>query len=130
MLLCDQVIREAGSGKPSLIGVFENVIAPEAPTANHPHVHLMMTLYAKISGAEGKYKWRFEVVRDRENTVIAGADIDEIQHPNRLGTHDLVVNMGLMQFSELGRYSIRLFANDRFVGDIVFDVVIFKQQGS
>lgn len=128
MLLCDHIIREDHTGKPSLIGVFENINVAEAPTEERPVIHPIMTLYAKIAGAEGSYKWRFEFVREKDNRVIGADNIDEIQHPDRRRTHDIVVRMVLLPFPELGRYSFRLYANDRFVGDIVCDVLLFRQE--
>ena len=58
MLLCDLTIREHGTGKMSLIGIFENISA-----ARFPVVHRALTVYAKLADAEGEYGIRLELVR-------------------------------------------------------------------
>ena len=61
MLLCDLTIREHGTGKMSLIGIFENISA-----ARFPVVHRALTVYAKLADAEGDYGIRLELVRQSQ----------------------------------------------------------------
>ena len=69
MLLCDHTIREQGTGKVSLIGIFENISA-----ARFPVVHHALSVYAKLGDAEGEYAIRLELVRlDDGHTVAQGA---------------------------------------------------------
>ena len=56
MLLCDHTIREHGTGKVSLIGIFENISA-----ARFPVVHRALSVYAKLVDAEGEYAIRLEL---------------------------------------------------------------------
>ncbi len=58
MLLCDHTIREHGTGKVSLIGIFENISA-----ARFPVVHRSLSVYAKLVDAEGEYTIRLELLR-------------------------------------------------------------------
>ena len=58
MLICDMAIREEGTGKVSLIGIFENVSATVFP-ARHP----LLCVYCKLTDAQGDYAFRLELVR-------------------------------------------------------------------
>ena len=66
MLLCDLTIREHGSGKISLIGVFENISA-----ARFPVVHRALSVYAKLTDAEGDYTIRLELVPSPNLSAIS-----------------------------------------------------------
>lgn len=68
MLLCDHIIREAGAGKVSLIGIFENISA-----ARFPIVHRALSVYAKLGDAEGEYTIRLELMRLEDAHVVARA---------------------------------------------------------
>jgi len=130
LLLCDWVIREQGSGKNSLIGVFENINVNREPTPENPILHPGLTLYAKITGAEGTYHWRFELVRLRDNHTLASGDIGDITYPDRLQANEMVVGIRLVPLFELGRYEFRLYADDRLVAFKTFDVLLLKWEKS
>jgi len=66
MLLCDHTIREQGTGKVSLIGIFENISAARLPV-----VHRSPSVYAKLGDAEGEYTIRLELVRLDDGHVVA-----------------------------------------------------------
>jgi len=126
ILICDHIIQEGKSNKFSLIGIFENVQAPFAPTPTEPLIHPQMAIYAKVTGAEGKYTWRFELVKLSTDTVIGEGMVGEIQHADRLATHEMSLTLRLIPFSELGKYEYRLYANDRLVGMKSFSVILSK----
>jgi len=123
ILICDTVIREEGTQKISLIGVFEQVRTVRLPT-----VHPVMTVYMKITGAEGTYQWRFELVRLRDSMVIGASDMQSTTHTDRLAFHQIILTMALIQLEQYGRHEIRIYGNELLIGMKTFEVIPFEQE--
>lgn len=117
MLLCDLTIREAGTGKISLIGVFESISA-----ATFPVVHRGLAVYAKLADAEGEYAIRLELVRLDDGQVLAQGALTAA-FGSRMTPGELVFNLDNLGFERPGRYEFRLYAADRFVAAKSFTVI-------
>src|ERR1035441_8953551 len=70
MLVCDQVIGEQGTGKKSLIGIFDNLHAPGFPTQTR------LAVYVKLADAQGNYKFRIRLVKLKDEAPIADLNAD------------------------------------------------------
>ena len=123
MLLCDLTIREHGTGKMSLIGIFENISA-----ARFPVVHRALTVYAKLGDAEGDYAIRLELLRLDDSHMVAQGTL-RASFADRMTPGELTVNLENLGFERPGRYEFRLYADDRFVASKSF-TVIQTQPGS
>jgi hypothetical protein len=117
MLLCDLTIREHGTGKMSLIGVFENISA-----ARFPVVHRALTVYAKLADAEGEYAIRLELLRLDDSHMVAQGTL-RAAFADRMTPGELTVNLENLGFERPGRYEFRLYADDRFVAGKTFTVI-------
>ena len=117
MLLCDLTIREQGTGKISLIGVFENISA-----ARFPVVHRALSVYAKLTDAEGDYTIRLELVRLDDSQVVANGTL-RATFADRMSPGELIFNLENLGLDKPGRYEFRLFADDRFVAAKSFTVI-------
>ena len=117
MLLCDLTIREHGSGKISLIGVFENISA-----ARFPVVHRALSVYAKLTDAEGDYTIRLELVRLEDSHVVAQGTL-KATFADRMSPGELIFNLENLGLERPGRYEFRLYAEDRFVAGKTFTVI-------
>lgn len=118
MLICDKVIKEAGTNKKSLIGIFENISAH-----NFPCIHHFLAVYIKLTDANGRYKFNLELVDLETNASLANADIpEEIEINDPLRTHELVFNMGGLKFEHPGKYEFRIAANGDVFGQKTFVV--------
>jgi hypothetical protein len=117
MLLCDHTIREAGTGKVSLIGVFENISA-----ARFPVVHRALSVYAKLGDAEGEYAIRLELLRLEDGHVVAQGAL-RAAFADRMTPGELIFALDNLALDRPGRYEFRLYANDRFVAGKSFTVV-------
>ena len=117
MLLCDQTIREHGTGKMSLIGIFENISA-----ARFPVVHRALTVYAKLADAEGEYGIRLELVRLDDHHTVAQAAL-RATFADRMTPGELTLSLENLGFERPGRYEFRLYADDRFVASKSFTVI-------
>ena len=112
MLICDYVITERETNKKSLIGVFENIGA-----ATFPCTHFAMSVYIKLTDAQGGYQFRLELVDLQSDTMIGKSEIpDEVQVPSPLDAHELVFNLRGVRFLHPGKYEFRIFGNDRIFG--------------
>jgi hypothetical protein len=117
MLLCDLTIREAGTGKVSLIGVFENISA-----ARFPVVHRALSVYAKLADAEGEYTIRLELVRLDDSHMVAQGTL-RATFADRMTPGELIFALENLGFDRPGRYEFRLYASDRFVAGKSFTVI-------
>jgi hypothetical protein len=117
MLICDNIITEALSGKKSLIGVFEKIGAQK-----FPFTHFSLGLYVNFTDALGKYEFKLELFDVEKQEAIATAKIPEANISDKLGTGELVFNLKGLKFSHPGRYEFRIFANNRLLGTKSFGV--------
>ena len=112
MLICDYVITERETNKKSLIGVFENIGA-----ATFPCTHFAMSVYIKLTDAQGGYQFRLELVDLQSDLMIGKSEIpEEVRVPSPLDAHELVFNLRGVRFLHPGIYEFRIFANDRIFG--------------
>ena len=112
MLICDYVITERGTNKKSLIGVFENIGA-----ATFPCTHFAMSVYIKLTDAQGGYHFRLELVDLQSDAMIGKSEMpEEVRVPSPLDAHELVFNLRGVRFMHAGKYEFRIFANDKIFG--------------
>jgi len=117
MLLCDLTIREQGTGKVSLIGIFENI-----SSTRFPIVHRALSVYAKLGDAEGEYAIRLELARLDDSRVVAQGAL-RASFADRMTPSELIFALENLGLERPGRYEFRLFANDRFVAGKSFTVL-------
>ena len=118
MLICDYVITERTTNKKSLIGVFENIGAMQFPCT-----HFQLSVYIKLTEAQGQYRFHLELVDLKTDTLIGKSEMPEtIQIPNPLATHELVFNLRGLRFPHAGEYEFRIFSNSCIFGQKTFIV--------
>ena len=117
MLICDLAIKEEGTGKHSLIGIFENISARQFPAR-----HGRLCVYAKITDAQGDYSIRLELIRLEDFAVVGEGQVS-VTVEDRMAATELVFNLGGLVFERAGRYEFRLRANGLSVGAKSFNVV-------
>lgn len=117
MLVCDQAIREEGSAKVSLIGIFENVNAESFPV-----LHPSFAVYVKLVDAIGEYRISLLLLHLRTGKELGsgGATVDI---PDRMQVAEFVFPLRNVIFPEAGVYEFRLFANDKYLGSKTFRVL-------
>ncbi|MFC1644239.1 DUF6941 family protein [Candidatus Omnitrophota bacterium] len=116
MLICDKVITETGTNKKSLIGIFENINAYKFPCIHH-----FLAVYIKLTDANGRYKFRLELVDLENDSIVGKAEMPkEVEINDPLRTHDLVFNLVALKFARPGKYEFRIYANDEIFGQKTF----------
>jgi len=122
MLICDNAIREEGSRKISLIGVFASILS-----STFPAVHGSLCVYVNLGEAEGRYQLRLELLRADTMQVI-GRGESSIEPSDRMEPTEIVFEMQGLLFEYPGRYEFVLHANNNFVGKKSFRVLKLGQQ--
>lgn len=121
MLICDYVITERGTNKKSLIGVFENIGA-----STFPCTHFAMSVYIKLTDAQGDYRFHLELVDLQSDVTIGKSEMpEEVRVPSPLDAHELVFNLRGVRFMHAGKYEFRIFANGKIFGQkkLVVDLI-------
>jgi hypothetical protein len=115
MLVCDVTLRDAETGKVSLIGIFSDVRA-----LSFPVLQPSLSVYLNLSDVQGDYDLKIELRRlDDDRLVGEGGAGLSLDRPNA----EIVFEMRNLVFPTEGRYEFRVHANDRFVGNKPFNVV-------
>jgi hypothetical protein len=117
ILLCDQIILEQGTGKKTLVGVFDDLWSNSEPITQR------VGFYAKMTDLEGHYQFAIKVVRiaAEGEIVVAGGNIPMTQPiTNRLANLDIALNVPTV-FPTFGKYEFQLFANDMYLGRAVLN---------
>jgi hypothetical protein len=116
MLVCDQVISEQGTGKKSLIGVFENINAAGFP------VQTRLGIYAKLVDANGHYDILIRLVNLKDETRVA--DIKAILNAtDPMACPELAINIVGIVLPVPGKYEFQLYANDAFLHRITMNAI-------
>lgn len=106
MLICERVIRETGSGLMSLIGIFEDINARQFPV-----VIPRLFVYAKMTEAQGEYRFRLELVRRNDFKVIGETTLDPVGTDDPMAHNEVVFELLNVPIEQPGYYDFRLFAN-------------------
>jgi hypothetical protein len=116
MLVCDQVLAEQGTGKKSLIGIFDNINAPAFPTQTR------LAVYVKLADAQGDYKFRIRLVKLKDETVVADLSVDaNIADPTT--PTELAINMIGIILPESGKYEFQLWGNETYLHRITLNAL-------
>jgi hypothetical protein len=116
MLVCDQVIGEQGTGKKSLIGIFDNLHAPGFPTQTR------LAVYVKLADAQGNYKFRIRLVNLKDEAPIADLNADmTVTDPT--SPMELAINMIGIILPEPGKYEFQLWGNDTYLHRITLNAI-------
>ena len=115
-LVCDVAVADPSTGKKNLIGIFDRVNAGKFPTQRP------ISLYIKLTDAEGHYKIEVKYVQVSSRKVLAGAE-GELQSGSRLQSSDLYISFPPLLIPEEGRYEFQVWANSVYLGGTFIDAV-------
>jgi len=118
-LIADKVMREEGTGKWSVIGIFDRILSKNFPT-NHPS----LALYIRLTNAEGEYNVKVEFC-EAEGKVLSLFE-GKLVVSSRLATPELGIQTYNLPLPKPGKYLFKLYLNDDFIQDFSIDVVQIK----
>lgn len=116
-IIADAVLQDRLTGKWSIIGVFDRVMAPSFPV-----VHPTVALYLRLSDAQGKYKMRVEFrdSTDRRVGLFEGIEMD-VKDPAQAIEVGLPTHM--LPLEKPGKYQFQLYINDEYAASAELTVV-------
>lgn len=123
ILLCDQVIQDALTGKPSLIGIIDDFYLAQVPGRTQP-----VTAYLQLTQGVGRYALTVEVHDLQADKVIARAQNAEVTFEDRLEKHDIVIPVPPLPVEHAGLYDFVVLADGKEVDRQQFRVVIPQQE--
>ena len=117
ILVCDSGIIDRNSGKKTLVGIFDRVIAKEFPTSR------WLSVYFKLSDAQGNYRFKVQYAQVKTGKILVEARTEKPQTiESRLDIFDSLISFPrALPIPEAGQYEFRLSANDMFLGRIAIN---------
>lgn len=123
VLVCDYTIRDGETGKVSIIGIFDKLMA-----AQFPALHAGLFVYVNMADAEGDYTMGLELLRS-DTMKRLGYGEQRVTYVDRLAGAELVFDLRGLIFAEPGKYEFRVYANGAHIGGKPFHVVQLKAGG-
>ncbi len=109
LMICDQVISEAGTNKKSLIGVFNNISARQFPCR-----HNRLCIFVTITGGHGTAKTEVRCVSEQTGNALFGAE-GQVSFANPNQVVEAVFEFNNVVFPAPGLHCIELLSNDQLV---------------
>lgn len=114
VLVCDIAVPDPSTGKKNLIGIFNRINVGKFST-NRP-----MSVYLKLTDAEGYYEFDIRFIQVKTGTILAGAQ-GKLTAKDRLASTDLCIQFPPLPIPEEGRYEFQVWANSMFLGSTFLD---------
>jgi hypothetical protein len=106
LILCDQIIREAGTNKVSLIGTFNGIFA-----ANFPFNHPTLSVFIAITEGRGTMMCKLRMVSLDDNTVLFDLP-GQIEFGGPTSVGELPFQLNNLRFERPGTYAIEFWVAD------------------
>lgn len=112
VIICDLVIIDRITEKPSIIGAFETISAPKYP-ARHPK----LTFFCQLTNGHGKVEVTVKLVhvQDEDKTLFEGTVEQEFKDVRQVA--NLTFDIGGIVFPEPGEYRFQIYAGTEFLGE-------------
>jgi hypothetical protein len=118
ILLCDQTIVEAVTGKTSVIGIFDSWTFAQFPSLTRPFM-----CFLQLTDGIGKYAMSVEVHDLQADKIIAQARIPEIAFPDRSQKVNLMIPVPPLPLGHAGSYDFVVLADGQEIDRQQFQAV-------
>ncbi len=109
-LICDQVIVDK-DGKHSVIGIFQQIHAPQLPV-----YHPRFGIYIRLGDMNGSYDLSIRFIEPKNERVLAEAQLHGIEHKRPLKDFESGVNLPGIEIPHEGTFEIHLIVNNQLIG--------------
>jgi len=120
VLVCDTAVADPSTRKINLIGIFNRVNVGKFPTSRP------MSLYMKVTDAEGDYDTEVRYVQVGSGKVLAQAQ-GKLHSANRLTSVELLIGFPPLPIPAEGRYEFQVWTNSVFLGATFIDATTRRQ---
>ena len=121
ILLCERTIIEAGTGKISLIGLFDAFIVASVPGTTAP---CTVFLHLTDGVADHEYQITIELHDLSDGTVIAKAGGPKVQWKDRFAKLNLFIPVPPLRVQHEGKYDFVVLANKQEIDRQTFGVKV------
>ena len=113
--ICDEVLRDPGSGKVSILGIFDDVVLP--PGAVYPFRLGRMCVAAQLVGGSGVVPLHVEIVEGAMRSIVRAAGPYTVRFPTR--HHIVTVSIRILDvlFPAAGTYFVELYSQGVLLDD-------------
>jgi hypothetical protein len=125
LVICDQIIEEAGTRKKSLVGVFNSIFASTFPV-QHPK----MCVYTSLTNGRGRLKIELRGVRvgeqgseDKQFLSVSGT----IEFPDPNQVVEMLFNLNGVTFERPGLHTFELYCEGNLLLEKRFSVTELKK---
>jgi uncharacterized protein YegP (UPF0339 family) len=115
ILLCDQIIEDRLTGKRTLVGIFEEIVAPKFPC-----IHPSLWIYSAVSDAEGEYEFELRLLDGESLSLIGLSRTGKIRIANRLQRTQIQIRMDGLPLAKGGQYVFQILANGELIAEKPF----------
>lgn len=119
-LVCDTAVADPSTRKINLIGIFNRVNVGKFPTSRP------MSLYMKVTDAEGDYDTEVRYVQVGSGKVLAQAQ-GKLHSADRLASLESTIQFPSLPIPAEGRYEFQVWTNSVFLGATFIDAVPRRQ---
>ena len=117
LILCDEIITEAGTNKQSLIGTFNSIVS-----GNFPMQHAKICVYAAMTNGQGEMTGELRCVRvDDQQEIFKAAGNVKFADPNQVV--EMSFNFRNILFERPGLYTFELIAGEELLLEKRFHVL-------
>ncbi len=113
--VCDDVVADPISHKPSVLNLWEVVRLPQG--AAFPYTLGKLCVAARMSDGQGEIRFRVDVIRADTTEVIRQSQDYSVRFANRHRSTLVVVRLRDVTFPASGTYLVQLFAEGAFIDD-------------
>ncbi len=122
LIICDEIINEAGTNKKSLIGTFNGIVSDHFPM-QHPKI----CVYAAMTNGRGEMSGELRCLRVEDQLeIFKAAGAFQFADPNQVV--EIGFNFRNIVFERPGLYTFELLAGDELLLEKRFHVAEFTQQ--
>lgn len=109
LVLCDTTIKDAATGKLSLIGTFNGIFSN-----NFPCVHPTLSVYVALTELRGKVQCKLRMISPSNGIVF---DLPgQIEGPGPTSIAEIVFQLPGIRFETTGSYSVEFWAGSELLG--------------
>src|SRR4051812_16355168 len=121
LLLCDNTIQEHGSGKISLIGIFDSFFVDQNLITRPCEA------FCQLTNAMGEYEISVQIRSLSNDEIVVQTSPSKIQIPDRLMIANVIIPLPPFQFQQIGAYDFIILADNEEIDRQRFSVINQQQ---
>ncbi len=111
-VICDRVIFDKISGKPSLINIIQHINAPQYPIR-----HGQLVYFCEMTDGHGTTNMKIKLIDAQDNDKVLFEQRGTVEFKNVQQIVTLAMNMQGVIFPTPGEYRFQLFAEEHLLGE-------------